>query len=106
MARPLPVLINHGGGKAASLGDSLCGDIEAAFAGSGRTIQLELIDGNEIADAVGRHADAPLIVVGGRLMEERQRNIQAGDAACHVRGLRRGRGSRGARRPRRGPWAP
>ena len=65
MARPLPVLINRGGGKAASLGDSLCGDIEAAFAGSGRTIQLELIDGNEIADAVGRHADAPLIVVGG-----------------------------------------
>jgi diacylglycerol kinase family enzyme len=65
MPRTVPVLINRSGGTAASRGDALRGEVEAAFAQTGRTIHLELLDGRDMADAVSRHADQPLVIVGG-----------------------------------------
>ncbi len=65
MASALPVLINRTGGTAASLGDSLRTTVEEAFAAAGRTIELELLDGSEMADAVARHRGKPRVVVGG-----------------------------------------
>jgi diacylglycerol kinase family enzyme len=65
MARTLPVLINRSGGSAAALGDMLRGTVEEAFAAAGQPIELELVEGAEIAEAVQRHRGAPLIAVGG-----------------------------------------
>ena len=65
MAQPLPVLINRSGGTAARLGDGLRDAVDAAFAEAGREIVLELIDGEDMPDALRRHAGAPVIVVGG-----------------------------------------
>ena len=65
MTRPLPVLINRGGGTAARLGDGLRDAVEAAFAAAGREIALELVDGSDMPEALSRHAGAPVIVVGG-----------------------------------------
>ncbi|MFT4026917.1 MAG: diacylglycerol kinase family protein [Novosphingobium sp.] len=61
----LPVLINRSGGTAAALGDRLEATVWEAFAPSGRAIALELLDGDEMADAVRRHLDASAIAVGG-----------------------------------------
>ena len=65
MAQLLPVLINRSGGAAGRLGDGLRDAVEAAFAAAGRKIALELVDGAEMPDALGRHAGAPVIAVGG-----------------------------------------
>ena len=65
MASALPVLINRTGGTAASLGDSLRTTVAEAFAAIGRDIELELLDGGEMADAVARHRGKPRVVVGG-----------------------------------------
>lgn len=65
MASPLPVLINHAGGSAAALGDSLRDTVERAFAAAGREIDLELVDGADMAGAVARHRGKPRVVVGG-----------------------------------------
>jgi diacylglycerol kinase family enzyme len=65
MASPLPVLINHAGGTAAALGDSLRETVEQAFAAAGREIALELVDGSDMAEAVARHRGKPRVVVGG-----------------------------------------
>jgi diacylglycerol kinase family enzyme len=62
---PLPVIVNRGGGSARAEGEKLAGDIERAFAATGRQIVLELVDGEGIASAVTRHCDAPRVVVGG-----------------------------------------
>ncbi|MBW8753294.1 MAG: hypothetical protein JF595_03960 [Sphingomonadales bacterium] len=65
MASRLPVLINRDGGTAAALGDSLLQVVEDAFAAAGRAIDLELVDGADMAEAVARHRGKPRIVVGG-----------------------------------------
>jgi diacylglycerol kinase family enzyme len=65
MAAPLPVLINRSGGTAASLGGELEQTVRDAFAATGREIVLELLDGHDMAEAVKRHARAPVVVVGG-----------------------------------------
>lgn len=65
MARTLPVLINRSGGTAASLGDSLRDKVEAAFAKAEQAIDLHLIDGADIRDAVREYARAPVVAVGG-----------------------------------------
>lgn len=65
MARTLPVLINRSGGTAAAMGDSLGEQIEAAFAQAGQQIELHVLDGDEIADAVRDCAHAPVVVIGG-----------------------------------------
>ena len=66
MAQPLPVLVNRTGGAAAAMGDALGAGIEAAFAEAGREIVLELLEPSQIASAITRHADAPVVVVGAR----------------------------------------
>lgn len=65
MAAPLPVLINRLGGTAAALGSGLEGAVRGAFARLGRSIILEILEGSEMAGAIRRHADAPVIAVGG-----------------------------------------
>lgn len=62
---PLPVIVNAGGGTAASAGDRLAGQLERAFAATGRPIALHLVDGKGLAAALERHAGAPRVVVGG-----------------------------------------
>lgn len=81
MAVSLPVLINRAGGTAASLGDGLEGAVRAAFADTGREILLELLEPGEMAVAIGRHASAPVIVVGGG-------DGTLGNAAQALRGTR------------------
>lgn len=65
MARTLPVLINRTGGTAAAMGYRLVSAVEQAFADLGHPIELELLAGDEIAQAAARHSRAPLVVVGG-----------------------------------------
>lgn len=65
MPQPLPVLINRSGGTAAALGTRLEEAVREAFVPSGRAIDLELLDGEEMADAIRRRGRAPVIAVGG-----------------------------------------
>jgi len=65
MPRTIPVLINRSGGTAAAMGENLPSAIRDAFGRTGREIEMELLDGHEIAEAARRHAGAPLVIVGG-----------------------------------------
>jgi diacylglycerol kinase family enzyme len=65
MPVPLPVLINRSGGTAAALGDRLEATVRAAFEACGREIELELLDGKDMADGVRLHLNASIIAVGG-----------------------------------------
>lgn len=65
MAAPLPVLINRSGGTAVALGDRLEATLRAAFAATGREITLELLDPDDMAEAIRRHGKAPVVAVGG-----------------------------------------
>jgi diacylglycerol kinase family enzyme len=65
MASTLPVLINRAGGAAAALGDALGEALELAFSNAGHAIELELLDGGDMADAIARHRGKPRVVVGG-----------------------------------------
>ncbi len=65
MSSAIPVLINRNGGTAAALGDSLAETITDAFAKAGRTIALELLDPQEIPDALRGYLSEPVVVVGG-----------------------------------------
>lgn len=65
MSRPVPVLINRSGGTAAAFGYALLQCIEDAFADTGRDVAIEIHSGIDIAEAVARHADSPLVIVGG-----------------------------------------
>jgi diacylglycerol kinase family enzyme len=64
-APPLPVIVNAAGGSASRAGDSLAEQLEAAFAGAGQAIALELVDGDGLSGALARHAGAPRVAVGG-----------------------------------------
>lgn len=77
----LPVLINRSGGTAAALGPQLEPTVRAAFAASGRAIDLELLDGSEMAEAIRGHGAAPVIAVGGG-------DGTLGNAAQVLRGMR------------------
>jgi diacylglycerol kinase family enzyme len=61
----LPVIVNRTGGTARRAGESLAGQLEAAFAEAGQEIALELVEGDGIPAALDRHAGAPRIAVGG-----------------------------------------
>jgi diacylglycerol kinase family enzyme len=61
----LPVIVNARGGTAVSAGKGLAGQLESAFAATGRSIALELVDGNGLSAALERHAGAPRVVIGG-----------------------------------------
>ena len=65
MTAPLPVIVNRHGGTASKEGASVGETLTAAFAKAGRAIELELIEGDELAATLARHADAPRVVVGG-----------------------------------------
>src|SRR4051794_33804537 len=64
-AAPLPVIVNRGGGTAATLGPKLSGTLHEAFAAAGLTIELELAEGEQCDAALKRVAGAPVVVVGG-----------------------------------------
>lgn len=61
----IPVIVNRTGGTAASRGDKLEDEIRTAFAEAGVEIDLQLLDGSEIQDAVERAAGQKLVVLGG-----------------------------------------
>lgn len=65
MARTLPVLINRSGGTAAAFGDTLEDRVREAFAETGAKIDLQLLDGDEIADAVRALPGSAVVAVGG-----------------------------------------
>lgn len=65
MARALPVVINRSGGTAAALGERLEETVTAAFALTGRDIALELVDAEEMGDAIRRQMDASVLAIGG-----------------------------------------
>lgn len=62
---PLPVIVNRSGGTASAKGDALGDAIEGAFADAGRSIALELVEGEDVAAAVKRHQGAVRVAVGG-----------------------------------------
>ncbi len=64
-AAPLPVIVNRSGGTASKAGDDLADQLRKAFANAGREIDLELVEGRDVAGAVGRHNAAPRVAVGG-----------------------------------------
>jgi diacylglycerol kinase family enzyme len=64
-ATPLPVIVNVAGGSASRAGKGLREQIESAFAVAGRTIALELVDGEGLGVALERNAGARRVVVGG-----------------------------------------
>ena len=64
-AAPIPVLINRSGGTAASMGERLGPAIEAAFVAAGLRIDLQLVDGHGMQDAVRAAIGAPVIVLSG-----------------------------------------
>lgn len=61
----IPVLINRGGGTASSHGERLREEVEAAFAAVNVAIDLQLLDGEDIAAAASTLKDEALVVVGG-----------------------------------------
>ncbi len=66
MLRPrLPVIVNAAGGGASRAGEGLSERIEAAFAAVGQPIELELVDGDKLSDALARHSSASRVAVGG-----------------------------------------
>lgn len=65
MTDRIPVFVNAGGGTAAAKGDNLRDELEAAFAEAGATIDLSLLKGDELHEAVKAKAGEPLVVVGG-----------------------------------------
>ena len=65
MASTLPVLINRAGGAAAALGDTLRATVEQAFDAAGRSIDLQIVDGAGLAEALARFRGQPRVVVGG-----------------------------------------
>ena len=65
MAAAIPVIVNRSGGTAAARGDALRGELEAAFGAVGLAIDLHLVDGASVVDAVREARAAPIVVVGG-----------------------------------------
>ncbi len=65
MTAPIPVFINGGGGAAKAKGDALRGEVEAAFAKAGVTIDVQILEGGALQQAVTAHVTSPLVVVGG-----------------------------------------
>jgi diacylglycerol kinase family enzyme len=60
---PLPVIVNRGGGTAATLGDELEQTLRKAFAGI--DVDLQLVEGDAIGEALERARGAPVVAVGG-----------------------------------------
>lgn len=65
MTAPIPVLVNRSGGTAASRGDKLGPELETAFENAGVSIELQLVEGQELESALKKVAGRPLVVIGG-----------------------------------------
>lgn len=65
MSDPIPVFVNAGGGAAKAKGDALREELIAAFAEVGATIDLQLLEGDCLQQAIAARAGVPLVVVGG-----------------------------------------
>lgn len=63
MSEPIAVIVNQSGGSASSLGDKLESTVRDAFAG--QDIDLQLIEGKDIAEAVTKVAGAAIVAIGG-----------------------------------------
>ena len=63
MTGRIAVIVNRSGGTASSLGDKLEATVRDAFAG--QAIDLHLIEGKDIADAVKAAAGRPIVAIGG-----------------------------------------
>lgn len=64
MPGALRVIVNRSGGTANAIGDRLPQQLRDAFAEAGAEIDLQLVEGSEVADAV-RGADGRVVVGGG-----------------------------------------
>jgi diacylglycerol kinase family enzyme len=72
----LTVIVNREGGAAAAAGDALGAQLEAAFAKAGTAIDLQMVAGDDVFDAV-RAASGRVVVAGGD-----------GTIACAVQALK------------------
>ena len=63
MRQPIAVIVNTTGGTAVALGDKLEATVREAFAG--QEIDLQLIEGGDIAEAVKQVAGRPVVAIGG-----------------------------------------
>lgn len=63
MAEPIAVIVNTGGGTAAALGDKLEATVREAFAG--QEIELRLVEGKDVAEAVKSAAGRAVVAIGG-----------------------------------------
>ena len=63
MTEPIAVIVNTSGGTASSLGDKLEATVREAFAGF--DIDLHLVEGKGIAEAVKGVAGRPVVAIGG-----------------------------------------
>lgn len=61
---PLTVIVNRSGGTASRLGDKLEAQLRKAFAATGASIDLRLVDGADVVAAV-EHAPGETVAVGG-----------------------------------------
>lgn len=61
----VPVLVNASGGTAARLGEGLERAVRDAFEAAGVSIDLKLVEGKAMVDAVRAVAKAPIVAVGG-----------------------------------------
>ncbi len=61
----IPVLVNRTGGTAAAMGDGLADAVKQGFEKTGTAIDLRLVDGDDLKDAVRAAVGAPIVVVGG-----------------------------------------
>ncbi len=83
----IPVLINRQGGTAAGRGAALADEVRAAFAEAGMEVDLELLDADDLGNAVERRTGISLIVIGGgdgtlgcaaRVLIERREDVALG----------------------------
>jgi len=65
MTAPIPVLVNRSGGTASSRGDKLGPELEAAFNEAGVSVELHLVEGEELEATLLKVVDRPLVVIGG-----------------------------------------
>ena len=63
MTGPVAVIVNNSGGTASALGDKLEATVREAFAG--QEIDLHLVEGKAIGEAVEAAAGRPLVAIGG-----------------------------------------
>lgn len=63
MTEPIAVIVNKSGGTASSLGDKLEATVREAFAG--HEIDLQLVEGKNIAEAVEASTGRALVAIGG-----------------------------------------